>query len=46
MFTLFKAAPKFPVVKPVNIRQIQSYLSKFEESIKAFEEVQKEPIHS
>jgi len=46
MFTLFKTSPKFPIVKPVNIRQIQNYLSKFEESLKAFEEVQKEAVHS
>lgn len=46
MFILFKNSPRFPVIKPVNIRQIQSYLSKFEESIKNFEEVQKEVFHS
>ncbi|MCU0401591.1 MAG: hypothetical protein MUE75_11405 [Algoriphagus sp.] len=46
MFTLYKTSPKFPIVKPVNIRQIQNYLSKFEESLKAFEEVQKEAVHS
>ena len=46
MFTLFKASPKFPVVRPVNIRQIQNYLSKFEESIRTCEELQKEAIHS
>jgi len=46
MFTLFKSSPKFPVVKPVNIRQIKNYLSKFEESIKTCEELQKEAVHS
>jgi hypothetical protein len=46
MFTLFKSSPKFPVVKPVNIRQIKNYLSKFEESIKTCEELQKETVHS
>ena len=46
MFTLFKSSPKFPVVKPVNISLVKSYFSKFEESLKAFEEVQKEGIHS
>lgn len=46
MFTLFKASPKFPVVRPVNIRQIQNYLTKFEESIRTCEELQKEAIHS
>lgn len=46
MFTLFKASPKFPVVRPVNIRQIQNYFSKFEESIRACEELQKEVVRS
>lgn len=46
MFTLFKNGPKFPVIKPVNIRQIQNYLIKFEESFKNFEEMQKEAVHS
>jgi hypothetical protein len=46
MFTLFKSSPKFPVVKPVNILQIKNYLSKFEESIKTCEELQKEVVHS
>jgi hypothetical protein len=46
MFTLFKSSPKFPVVKPVNILQIKNYLSKFEESIKTYEELQKEAVHS
>ncbi len=45
MFTLFKSSPKFPNVKPVNIKQIQNYFNKFEESLKAFEELQKEPIN-
>jgi hypothetical protein len=46
MFTLFQSSPKFPVVKPVNIRQIKNYLSKFEEAIKTCEELQKEAVHS
>lgn len=46
MFTLFMSSPKFPVVKPVNILQIKNYLSKFEESIKTCEELQKEAVHS
>ena len=44
MFTLFKSSPKFPVVKPVNIIQVKNYLVKFEESLKNFEENQKEAI--
>jgi hypothetical protein len=46
MFTLFKSSPKFPEVKPVNIRQVKNYLMKFEESLRTFEEIQKETIHS
>ncbi|TDQ17587.1 hypothetical protein DFQ04_2242 [Algoriphagus boseongensis] len=46
MFTLFKSSPKFPVVKPVNIVQVKNYFMKFEESLKIFEEIQKESLHS
>ena len=46
MFTLFKSSPKFPIVKPVNIRLVHNYLQKFEESLKNFEEIQKEAVHS
>lgn len=46
MFILFQSSPKFPVVKPVNIRQIKNYLSKFEEAIRTCEELQKEAIRS
>ncbi len=46
MFTLFKSAPKFPVVKPVNLSLAKSYLIKFEESLRNFEEIQKEAVHS
>ena len=46
MFTLFKSSPKFPVLKPVNIRLAHNYLLKFEESLKNFEEIQKEALHS
>ncbi|MDI1324174.1 MAG: hypothetical protein PSV36_15590 [Algoriphagus sp.] len=46
MFTLFKSSPKFPVLKPVNIGMAKSYLIKFEESLKIFEEIQKEALHS
>jgi len=45
MFLLFKPAPKFPRVKPVNIRMVKSYQSKFEESFRNFEEIQKEVVH-
>lgn len=46
MFALFKTPPKFPVVKPINIRLVQNYFVKFEESLKNFEEMQREMIHS
>ncbi|MFT5773502.1 MAG: hypothetical protein ACI9ZX_002909, partial [Algoriphagus sp.] len=34
MFTLFKASPKFPAMKPINVKQVKNYLRKFEESLK------------
>lgn len=46
MFTLFKASPKFPKVQPLNAKFIQRYIEKFEESIKNFEELQKESVSS
>ncbi len=46
MFTLFKTSPRFPVVKPINILQAKNYLMKFEESLRNFEELQNEAIHS
>ena len=46
MFTLYKSSPKFPVVKPVNIRLVHNYFVKFEESLRIFEEIQREAIHS
>ncbi|WPR75460.1 hypothetical protein [Algoriphagus sp. NG3] len=46
MFTLFKTSPKFPQVKPINLKMAKSYLMKFEESLRNFEEIQKEAAHS
>ncbi len=46
MFTLFKPSPNFPKVKTVNLKNIQMYMVKFEESLKNFEEIQKENINS
>lgn len=46
MFTLFKSSPRFPKLKPVNIKFVQEYFSKFEESLKNLEEVQKEHLAS
>ncbi len=44
MFTLFKASQKFPKIKPVNLKFVQLYMTKFEESLKNFEELQKERV--
>lgn len=46
MFTLFKSSPRFPKLNPVNIRFVQEYFSKFEESLKNLEEIQKEQYAS
>ncbi len=46
MFTLFKSTPIAPKVRPVNLKFVQLYKVKFEESIKNFEELQKEKIYS
>ncbi|EKB50539.1 hypothetical protein B879_00741 [Cecembia lonarensis LW9] len=46
MFTLFKASPKFPKVKTVDLKAVRLYVSKFEESLKNFEELQKEGVRS
>jgi len=46
MFILFKASPKFSAMKPTNVKQVRNYLQKFEESLKNFEEIQNEAIHS
>lgn len=46
MFTLFKSSPRFPKLNPVNIKFVQEYFLKFEESLKNLEEVQKESYAS
>ena len=46
MFTLFQSYPKFPVVKRINVKMTKNYISKFEESLRNFEEIQKEGILS
>lgn len=46
MFILFKTPPKFPILKPVNIGMAKNYVIRFEESLKIFEEVQRELAHS
>jgi hypothetical protein len=42
MFRLFNPSKNFPKVRTVNIKDIQMYMIKFEESLKILEEVQKE----
>ncbi len=44
MFTLFKQRASIPKTKTVNLKDIQLYMAKFEESLRNFEEVQKENI--
>jgi hypothetical protein len=44
MFTLFKSSPKFPKLNPVNLKTVQLYFVKFEESLKNFEELQRESL--
>jgi hypothetical protein len=46
MFTLFKASPKFPKIRPVDLKTVRLYVTKFEESLKNFEELQKEGFQS
>jgi hypothetical protein len=42
MFPLFKSSPKFPKIKQVNLKIIQMYIAKFEESLRNLDEYQKE----
>ncbi len=42
MFTLFKSSPLIPKVKPVDLRFISLYLNKFDESLRNWEELQKD----
>jgi len=42
MFTLFKSPPQYPRFTPIDLNGIHSYLVKFEESLRNFEELQKE----
>ena len=44
MFTLFKPTKVFPKVQNVNLRHIQLYMVKFEESLKNLDELQKETV--
>lgn len=46
MFTLFKSTPVIPKVKPVNLKDIQLYMAKFEESLRNFDEIQKENVNT
>jgi len=42
MFTLYKSSPVYPRVIPVDLNGVHSYLAKFEESLRNFEELQRE----
>ena len=42
MFILFQSSPKYPVVKPVDLRCVQLYYTKFEEALRNLEEIQKD----
>jgi len=42
MFILFQSSPKYPVLKPVDLRCVQLYYTKFEEALKNLEEIQKD----
>lgn len=46
MFTLFKPTRSFPKTQNVNLKVIQLYMVKFEESLKNFDELQKEMVKS
>ena len=42
MFNLFQPSKKFPQIRYINLNQVHLYMAKFEESIRNFEEIQKE----
>lgn len=44
MFTLLKPTKTFPKIKNVNLKVIQLYMVKFEESLKNLDEFQKEKV--
>lgn len=44
MFTLFKPTKTYPKVQNVNLKVIHLYMVKFEESLKNFDELQKERV--
>lgn len=46
MFTLFKPTKNFPEIKNINLKAIQMYMVKFEESLKNLDEFQKESLKS
>ena len=46
MITLFKASPKFPKISPLDLKTVILYVTKFEESLRNFEELQKEGFQS
>jgi hypothetical protein len=46
MFTLFNSRKTFPKAQNVNLKVIHMYMVKFEESLKNFDELQKEMVKS
>lgn len=46
MFTLFKPEKTFPEIKNINLKVIQMYMVKFEESLKNLDEFHKESLKS
>ena len=46
MFTLFKPTKTFPEIKNINLKVIQMYMVKFEESLKNLDEFHKESLKS
>lgn len=46
MFTLFNPTKSFPKIQNVNLKAIHLYMVKFEESLKNFDELQKEMVKS
>jgi hypothetical protein len=46
MFTLLSPSKSFPSIKTVDIKDIHLYVKKFEESLRNFEELQKESAHN
>lgn len=46
MFTLFKPTKTFPEIKNINLKVIQMYMVKFEESLKNLDDFHRESLKS